>query len=246
VETALQIVIPPASYWYSIIRLSFNIAMYLTQAFVCFVGIVGMRKYKQLGTASRVLELYILLSVGIDIVKDVMMVYNVHTLWVSQCFSVVELLLFAAVLHYWRTSKLFDTCLFGAVAIYLIVWVVGKFTFEPFTLSDVYSGSVSQIIQIGFGGWLLLEVLRDNSIVWKDDVRFWVVSGIVFYAAAAFFLFGMFNVMLTLPRQTMLLVWIANLVFLNFQYSFFLRAFFCKPASVSQVIVQGETGGKTD
>jgi hypothetical protein len=205
--------------------------MYLTQAFTCLVGVIGLRKYGQLSAPLRVLELYILISVCIDIVKDVMMLYNIHTLWLSQCFSVVELFLFARVFYYWQTNKRFILLLCGSLILYLVIWVIGKFTFEPFTLSDVYSGSISQLIQIGFGTWLLLGILKDDSIVWKNDSRLWTVSGIVIYATAAFFLFGMFNVMLNLPRRIMLLVWFANLFFLIVQYSFFLRAFLCKPVS---------------
>jgi hypothetical protein len=138
--------------------------------------------------------------------------------------------LYTQIFFYWRTSKYNGLFIWTAYIIYFIIWIVGKFTFEPFTYSDVYSGTISQIFQIGFGVWLLLAILKDNSNVWKDDPRFWIVSGIVFYTTAAFFLFGMFNVLLTLPRNIMFVIWIANMLFIVIQYVFFLRAFLCKPA----------------
>ena len=54
----------------------------------------------------------------------------------------------------------------------MFVWLVGKFTFEPITAFDTYSSVISQLMQIGFGAWLLLIVVRDNEISWKNDVRF--------------------------------------------------------------------------
>lgn len=195
------------------------------------VGFRGFRNYKQLSVQLRILEWYIVSSVIIDIIKDVMQFNAIHTLWLSQLYNLIELLLYVIIFFAWKSSKKYGLFLIFSYASYIIIWIGAKFTFEPLTYSDNYTYTLSQIIQIGFGGWLLLGILREPDVVWKTDSRIWVLSGIVLYAAATFFLFGMFNVMLTLPRQTMLLIWNANLLFIVIQYVFFLRAFLCKPAT---------------
>jgi hypothetical protein len=177
----------------------------------------------------RILEGYILSSIVLDCVKDVMQYYNIRTLWLSQCYNLVELLLFIIIFYQWRSSKRNGMLVLSSYILYITVWIMAKFTFEPLTYSDNYTYTFSQIIQIGFGGWLMLGILQEKIINWKTDPRIWILSGIVLYAAATLFLFGMFNVMLTLPRQMMLLIWFANLIFLIIQYCFFLCAFLCNP-----------------
>jgi len=198
---------------------------------MCFVGVIGIRKYKQLQSPLRILEWYILLSIVIDGVKDVMINQNIRTLWLSQCFNVVELFLFSGIYYHWRTSNRDGVLIWASFIIYLIIWIVGKFSFEPFTGSNDYSSAVSQTIQIGFGMWLMFALLKDTLTSWKKNPMFWVISGIILYAASSFFLFGLFSVMLTLPRQIMRFVYLSNMFFIILQYIFFLRAFLCKPAS---------------
>ena len=202
--------------------------------FMLVVGIVGLRKWKQLPTPLRILDVYILFTVAHEIVKAIMSFYNIRTLWINHWFTVIELFLFSCIYYYFVVqcfnfnSKRYGQLLWSAYLVYLIIWIIGKFTFEPFYYWDVYSGAVSQIIQIGFGGWLLYSRSQEHGLEWKKDYRFLVVSGIVLYAAAAFFLYTSFNVVLTLPRPLMREIWISNLVFLVMQYIFFLRGFLCK------------------
>ena len=207
----------------------FYIPIYFTQAFMCVVCGIGIRKYKLLPFPLQLLEWYILFSIVVDGVKDVMVYHNIHTLWIDQCFSVLELFLFVVLFHHWRTSNRNGVLIWISFLLYLIFWIIGKFSFEPLTGPDTFSCSISQIIQIGFGMWLMLALLKDNLTSWEKNPMFWVISGIILYATASFFLFGLFGAMFTVPRQIMRLVYLANMFFIILQYIFFLRAFLCKP-----------------
>ena len=205
-----------------------RIFVYITQVLMLVVGIVGLREWKRLPVPLRILESYILFMLAIVIVEDILAHSNIRSLWIGHWSTVIELLFFSLIYYYWRPNKQYGKLLWSAYPVYLIIWIIGKFTFEPFYYSDVYSGSVSQIIQIVFGGWLLYSISREHGFEWKKDYRFLVVSGIALYAAASFFLLTSFNLMLTLPRPIMRLVWTLNLVFIVIQYIFFLRGFLCK------------------
>jgi hypothetical protein len=220
--------------------------MYLTQIFVVYVGIVGIRRYSYFIKPLRIVVWYIVCSVIVDCIKDVMIFYNIRTLWINHWFSLLELMMFILVFNYWRASSLYFILIWVSFFAYLLLWIIGKFTFEPFGFADTYSESISQTIQIAFGIPLLIAIIGDENSLWKSDQRFWVISGIVFYSAAAFFLFSLFNVLLTIPRQIMRMIWPLNDLFIVVQYIFFLRAFLCKPITISQVLVQGETEGKTN
>ena len=155
----------------------------------------------------------------------------------------IELLLFSIIFYSWRTSKRNGFLIWCGFFFFLFIWIIGKFTFEPITGWDKYSGSITQILQIGFGGWLLLGILKETNISWKEDVRFWVLSGIVLYAAATFLLFGLFDVLLASSLKLLRAIWPLNDAFIVMQYIFFLRAFLCKSASAA-IINQSPTTQK--
>jgi len=192
------------------------------------VGLVGVRKWKQLTRPLRLLDVYILFGIAISIVEGVMAFNNIRNLWVIHLNRVVELFFYSCIYFLWRPGKRYGQFLWSAYFVYLIIWIIGKFTFEPFYYFDVYSGSVSQIIQIGFGGWLLYTISQEHSLEWNKDYRFLVVSGIILYAVAVFFITISFNIMLTLPRPLMRTIWMSNSFFQAILYIFFLRGFLCK------------------
>jgi hypothetical protein len=206
-----------------------HISIYISEIFILVVAIVGLRKYKQLSMPLHFLVWYVCFEVVIALAEDVMARNNIRSLWLLQCFDILELLLFIKIYYYWRTNSSNGKLLWLSYIIYLIIWIIGKFTFEPLTYSNVYSGSISQLIQICFGTWLLLAVVKEDRIFWKDDTRFWVVSGIVLYAASTFGLFALFNQMLTLPRYVMRRIWMLNMFLVIIENLFFLRAFLCQP-----------------
>jgi hypothetical protein len=162
---------------------------------------------------------------------DVMIYKNIHTYIIGQSFAVIELLLFSYVLYFWRTSKRNGFLIWTGFVAYLLIWIIGKYTFEPIKGWDNFSEPIAQLIQIGFGGWILLGIIKETNIVLKEDIRFWVLSGIVLYAAATFFFFGFFTPMLVSNRKLLRAIWPLNDVFIVMQYIFFLRAFLCKPVS---------------
>jgi hypothetical protein len=206
-----------------------NIVFGTVQIFTCFVIIVGLRKWKQLSRPLRFFEVFIIFSLAVTIVEGILADYNIRNLWMQHWVSLFELSAYSYLYFIWRPSNRYGWLLWISYGIYIAAWIIGKFSFEPFYYSDVYSGSISQIIQIGFGGWLLYQISQEHTFDWKTDPRFIVVTGIAGYASASFLLFTMFNLMLTLPRQTMRVIWLSNSLFVIIQYVIFLRAFLCKP-----------------
>jgi len=208
------------------------LTFYLCLYFITLVSVIGIVKYKHLSNSLRFIEWYVVSSVISAWIEHVLgSYYHIHTLWLFHFNTFIELLLVLFALYHWRSSELNGKLLKWSFYVYAIVWIVGMFTFEPLTMSDDYSGSISQLIQLGFSIWLLFTVLEDDSVIWKNDPRFWVASGIILYCASTFFLFSLFDVLLSKSSQMLRTLTYLNWWFIILTYIFYLRAFLCKPAS---------------
>ena len=196
------------------------VAMYAAEVFVCIVGVIGLKKYKLFPLPLRILEWYIIGSMIDSCVLDVMVYKKLHTYLMWQSFAVFELLLFSCIFYTWRTSRRNGLLIWGGFAVYLLIWMIGKFSYEPITGSDNYSQPIAQLVQIGFGSWLLLGMLKETNIVLKEDIRFWVLSGIVLYAAGTFSVFGFFTPLLISNRKILRAIWPLNDAFIIMQYFF--------------------------
>ena len=217
------------------------VAMYSAEVFIAIVGLVGLKRYKQLALPLKILEWYIIGSIIDNCLLDVMIYKKIHTYPVSHIFSMFELLLYSCIFYFWRTSKRNGYLVWMGFAIYLLIWIIGKFTFEPISGWDKYTLPITQLIQIGFGGWLLLRMMKETCIVMKEESRFWLLSGIVLYAVATFFIFGLFTPLLLLDQKLLLAIWPLNDAFLVMQYIFFLRTFLCKPELISMNLISSDT-----
>jgi hypothetical protein len=216
--------------------LGYRIFIYTSEVIVFAIGVFGAVRYKKLTTPLRYILLYVFIESAQNFVVAWMALQSIRTLWLSHCFSVFELCLFINVYRLWWNKEEKTILLWRFYGIYIVVWIVGVFTFEPITSMDIYSGALSQMIQIGFGSWLLLSLQQEDRMARKDDPRFWVLAGIVLYAAATFFMFGTFNEMLKLPIEIMRKIWIFNDLFVIIEHLFFLRAFVCKRETVSEAV----------
>lgn len=201
----------------------------LVQIIVFGIGMVGLKRFRALTVPLRYLLYYILSEIIISAIKLYMMFHRIHTLWLHDCFTVLELGLFLLLYSsIWRNKRKTKLLLFSAV-LYSAIWIISKFTFEPFAEFNTYTGAMSQVLQIGFGTWLLIFIVQSEHIYWKNDPQFLAVAGIVFYTASTFFLFGLFNEMLHLSQEMLRKIWMLNDLFIVMEHLFFLRAFLCKP-----------------
>jgi hypothetical protein len=207
---------------------------------ISIIGLIGLIRFRQLSPALRFIEYFILSSVFSGWIENYLARHGIRNLWLFHFNSVIELSLLILAFYRWRTSHWFGKIIVWSFVFYLFCWILGKFTIEPLTGSDKYTSVISKLIQAGLGVSLLFDVLDDSVTLWKNDPRFWVASGIVFYASTSLFLFGLFGVMLEQSRTLLKYLWNINLYAIIISYSFYLRAFFCKPVSTG-IIHQSTT-----
>jgi uncharacterized membrane protein len=110
--------------------------------------------------------------------------------------------------------------------IFFIVWLIGKFTFEPLDQMNDVTVVFSQFVQVGCSVVLLLGLLREDGLIWEHDARFWTASGILFYAVGTLFIFGLFNYILNNSLENLKKVLLVNLFFQVVTYVLFFCAMY--------------------
>jgi len=115
-------------------------------------------------------------------------------------------------------------CLAG----FAVLWIVSKFSFEPFSLADDGTATISKILQIAFSVYLLIEIVKESELVWTDDSRLWVVVSLIIYAAGTLFWFAFYNKMLQASPDRLIEVYSLNWTLMIISNLLFLRAFLCK------------------
>jgi hypothetical protein len=127
---------------------------------------------------------------------------------------------------YSRTNA--RSALLVCLGMFIIVWVLSKFFFEPFTHIDGWTATLSKILQIVFSIILLVDVVKGSDIVWTNDPRIWAATGIIIYSAGSLFMFALFNKMLQVSPDRLKLAWSLNWVLMIISNLLFARAFLCK------------------
>jgi hypothetical protein len=206
------------------------------------VGLIAILRYKKLSTPLRYLGWYIVFIGVAEWLEFFLAYHRIHNLWLFHFTTPIELFILSGVFYHWRKNKRDKSVILLLLTIYMIVWIVGLFSFEPLEQSNNYTMILCNLLEIVFAVILLMGFLNENQSVWHHDARFWVATGVVMYAAATMFLFGLFNVLLASSLSTLRMWSYFNWMISIVTYLFFLRAFFCKPEPVSAA-GQGSVAG---
>jgi hypothetical protein len=192
------------------------------------VVLLGGFRYRSLPHSLRILEWFLVVTLGVVVMGVVLSLFHVHNLWLSHLYTLIELMFIVLLYSSWIKQKQTRSVLLVSLLVFFVFWIVSKFTFEPFSIDDGWTATFSKVLQIIFSALLLVEVVRENEIVWMNDMRLWVVTGIVVYASGTLFLFAFFNRMLQISPDRLKIIWSLNWILTIITNLLFARAFLCK------------------
>jgi uncharacterized membrane protein len=189
---------------------------------------VGGVRYRNLPRPLKILEWLIIFSILEVGVQWFLASYHIYNLWTSHFYSLIEIIFVTFMYSSWVKQKQFKLILFLCLAGFIILWIISKFTFEPFSTADDGTATVSKIFQILFSVYLLVKVVRESEIIWTNDSRLWVVAGTIIYSAGSIFLFALFTKMLQISHDRLRVVWFLNWILIIVSNLFYTRGFLCK------------------
>jgi hypothetical protein len=192
------------------------------------VVLLGGFRYRSLPHPLRILEWFLVVTLGVVVMEFMLALFHVHNLWLSHFYTLIELMFIVLLYSLWIKQKRTRSVLLVSFLVFVVFWIVSKFTFEPFSINDGWMGTFSKVLQITFSALLLVEIVKENEIAWMNDMRLWVVTGIVVYASGTFFLFALFNRMLQISPDRLRLIWSLNWILMIISNLLFARGFLCK------------------
>jgi hypothetical protein len=192
------------------------------------VMLVGGLRYKDLPHPLRILEWLIIFNVGEAGIEWALIFFHRHNLWISHFYTLIEFTLLIFMFLSWKKSERNRLVLMASLIVFATFWIVSKFSFEPLAIADDWTSSVSKMLQIVFSAYLLLDVMNESDLVWTNDPRLWVATGIIIYSAGSLFMFALFNKMLSISAEGLKLVWSFNWMLMIISNLLFARGFLCK------------------
>jgi hypothetical protein len=205
---------------------------------------VGVLQYKRFGTPMRLLVWYVIAMSAIEWFERGLGMLHIQNLWLFHFSTPLELMLTLGVFFYWSNERWFRQLIVFFAITYVVFSAIATATFEPLSISNDLAANISSAIQIFCGIALLISVLQDEKSVLKNDPRFWVAAGTVFYAAGTLFLFGFFTTLLTISDQLFKSIWPINWGLSTIANGFYLRSILCKTPKIQDQQPQTENESK--
>ncbi|MGD1045037.1 MAG: hypothetical protein ABR936_06890 [Bacteroidota bacterium] len=191
-------------------------------------ALVGGFRYRNLPRPLRILEWLIIVSIFEVIVQVTLAYFKIHNAWTMHFITLIEIVFVFFMCSLWIKQRQSRLMLLFCLSAFVVLWIISKFTFEPLSLLDGWTSTISMILQIIFSTLLLVDVVKESDIIWTDDPRFWIATGIIIYSAGSLFWFAFFNKMLQISperlKQVFYLNWILSIIS-NLLYA---RGFLCK------------------
>jgi hypothetical protein len=204
------------------------VLFYISMLTEIVTALVGGLRYRTLPRPLRILEWLIIFAILEAGLQWALSYFGIHNLWTSHFFTLIEMVLVVLMYSSWmknrRNRMILSLCLF----VFIIFWIVSKFTFEPLSLVDGWTAAISKILQITFSTLLLVDVVKESDMNWTDDSRLWIIAGIIIYSAGSIFIFALFNKMLQISPDRLKIIWFLNWTLIIISNLLYTRGFLCK------------------
>jgi hypothetical protein len=203
------------------------VLFYISQLIVILTAMVGGFRYRNLPRPLKILEWLTIVSLVEVGVQRILGSHHINNLWTVHLFTLFEFICVVLIYSAWMKERRNQVMLVVCLSAFILFWIVSKFTFEPFSRLDGWTSAISKILQITLSIFILVDVIKESELVWTRDSRFWVGAGIIIYAAGSIFIFALFNKMLEISVDRLMMVWHINWSLMIISNLFYARSFLC-------------------
>ena len=198
------------------------------------VGIIAIFRFQKMIKPLKVVCGLLIYWAFAELAEFITASNDIHNEWIVQINNLVEVIAFVAIYYIWKTSERNGKLLISSVGLFVILWIIAKFTFEPIYAPDEITWSLSRLIEMSFGVYFFLNILREeNDIPWFNNPKLLVTSSFVIYSAGAFFLFSLFVPLLKYSVPLLKMIYHINWAISIIASACYVRAFYCDASMAS-------------
>jgi NADH:ubiquinone oxidoreductase subunit 6 (subunit J) len=165
---------------------------------------------------------------GSSVLEIILIKLGKHNLWVTHFSTLIEFLLLSGVFYIWKKKKRQKQTIVILASVFIVLWIVSKYTFESFEQYDNYTTGIARVLEIAYAISLLFDILQDaHTTLWKD-ARIWVASGVLIYSAGVILVFVLFNELFKVSESVLRLLWHINWSLLILSSILYFRGIMCR------------------
>jgi hypothetical protein len=163
---------------------------------------VGILKITTLDREMKILFLYLVFGLTADIYLMWFAKGRQLHLGLIHVYYLVEYLFIMAIIYNWQESLWMKRVIKVLILLYVLFWIIAKFTFEPMSGLFVYTATTSQVVLTLCAESTLIAVIgsRIQPIINLD--RFWVLLSFVIYYAGTLLVIASREILIHYPAHT--------------------------------------------
>ncbi len=181
--------------------------------------------------SALLLSIYFIGNFATESITLLMAMHNITNLWVLHLFNLFELTVPLAFFYVNEKNETWRRAYVVVWVLYIIVWVLSKFTIEPLTSQAQYTHTLSSAILAITAVRVLVTMIKEERSIIYQDYRFWSTVGILLDFSATVILFGSLNALGRLKPMDAASVWRYEWLLSILTNLVFAAAFVWKPRS---------------
>jgi hypothetical protein len=144
---------------------------------------VGISKIMVLHRGMYVLLFYLIFAFSADIYFLWFSKGYQFTLGLHHVYYLIEYIFIMSIITVWQESHRMKRFIQSLMLLYMLFWIIAKFTFEPLSGLYTFTASTSQVLLIISAEITLFILIGNRMQPIVNDYRFWVLLSFVIYYA---------------------------------------------------------------
>jgi hypothetical protein len=151
--------------------------------------VVGLILYRYLVKELKILLIYFLTAISVDIIGIFLALNSVNNLWLFNIFTVAEYSFFIIIFSFWQKKELKRKFQFS-IPLFFLIWLIIQIIIGTFNKLNYPSMTIEGIVLATIAFYTLYNLSLDTKKLIYKDKRFWIAFGVITYFTGNLLLFS--------------------------------------------------------
>ncbi len=155
--------------------------------------IASLPRLRPFGKPAVVILIFLAGGFATELASYALAMQSIHNLWLMNLYNAFEFTLPVIFFFLVEHNQMWKRSYLWIWAVFLVIWCVAKFSFEPLSSAAEYTHTLSCGILSVYAVHNLVGLMKEEDPFGRLDYRFWSAVAILFYFAGNIALFGAGN-----------------------------------------------------